>query len=433
MNIVDLILKKRDGKELSRKELHFFVQGVVNNSIPDYQISAMLMAIYFSSLNDQETANLTMEMAHSGDTFDLSSVPGIKVDKHSTGGVADTTTLILAPLVASLDIPVVKMSGRGLGFSGGTLDKLDAIPGFRSCVSYEEAISFAKNSGIVLMSQTENLTPADQKLYALRDVTGTVENMPLIASSIMSKKIASGADAIVLDVKCGSGAFMKDLSSAKALAEEMVSIGRLVNRQVKAVISSMEQPLGNHIGNALEVEEAIEILKGNCKGDLLDVSLTLGAYMVVLAKKASTVEEARFLLKKNIENGKGLEKFRQLILQQKGNPAFLENYSLLPRSTVSYPVFSSQKGYLSHFNTAFIGRASLETGAGRISKTDQIDYGAGIQLKKRIGDFVEEGELLALFHASTLEKCENAAYYFHQSLTFSPEPPEKPLLILETI
>lgn len=320
MNIVDLIIKKRDGGRLTKEEIEFFVNGVVDSSIPDYQVSAMLMAIYFQNLDNEETSELTMAMANSGDTFDLSSVEGIKVDKHSTGGVADTTTLILAPLVASCGVPVVKMSGRGLGFSGGTLDKLESIPGFNIAVSETQALEFAKKSGIVLMSQTDTLTPADKKLYALRDVTGTVENIPLIAGSIMSKKIAAGADAIVLDVKCGSGAFMKDYDSAVALAETMAGIGRSVGREVTAVISGMDQPLGMNIGNSLEVIEAIEILKGNVAGDLLEVSLTLGSYMLMSAKKVSTFEEGKNMLLENISNGKGLEKFRELLIQQGGNP-----------------------------------------------------------------------------------------------------------------
>ena len=293
MNIVDLIIKKRDGFKLTKEEIEFFIKGVSDDSLPDYQISAMLMAMLLRGMDDEETSILTLAMATSGDTFDLSPVKGIKVDKHSTGGVADTTTLVLAPLVASLGIPVVKMSGRGLGFSGGTLDKLESIPGFNISVSYEDAIKYANESNIVVMSQTANLTPADKKLYALRDVTGTVDSIPLIIGSIMSKKIAAGADAIVLDVKCGSGAFMQDIDSARKLAKGMQKIGESLGRKVIAVISSMDQPLGNYIGNALEVIEAIEVLKGNVKGDLLEVVLTLGSNMVVSAGKAETEEEAR--------------------------------------------------------------------------------------------------------------------------------------------
>ena len=315
-----------------------------------------------------------MAMANSGDNFDLSSVDGIKVDKHSTGGVADTTTLILAPLVASCGVPVVKMSGRGLGFSGGTLDKLESIPGFKIDITEADALKFAKTSNIVLMSQTDNLTPADKKLYALRDVTGTVENIPLISGSIMSKKIAAGADAIVLDVKCGSGAFMKDYDSAVSLAKTMADIGKSVGREVTAVISSMEQPLGMNIGNSLEVIEAIEILKGNVGGDLLDVALTLGAYMLISAKKADTVESAKQMLADNIANGKGIDKFRELLIQQGGNPEIINDYTLLPLSSEKSEVAAEESGYVYSMNTAEIGRASLETGAGRASKSDNIDF-----------------------------------------------------------
>ena len=288
MNFVDMIIKKREGGKLSKEEIAFFVKGVTDGSLPDYQISAFLMAAFLKGMDTEETACLTMEMAHSGGMFDLSSVEGFKVDKHSTGGVADTTTLVLAPLVASVGVPVVKMSGRGLGFSGGTIDKLESIPGFRVDVSEEEALGFAKAGNIVLMSQTENLTPADKKLYALRDVTGTVDSIPLIAASIMSKKIAAGADGIVLDVKCGSGAFMKDLESAEKLATTMVEMGRHVGRKVTAVISGMDQPLAMNIGNSLEVMEAIHVLKGEVGGNLLEVSLILGANMLLLAGRVKT-------------------------------------------------------------------------------------------------------------------------------------------------
>ena len=283
MNFVDMILKKRDGRRLTPEETAFFVKGVTDGSLPDYQVAAFLMAVFFKGMDAEETASLTMEMARSGSMFDLSGVAGFKADKHSTGGVGDTTTLVLAPLVASVDVPVVKMSGRGLGFSGGTIDKLESIPGFRVDVTEEEAIRFAKESRIVLMSQTGSLTPADKKLYALRDVTGTVDSIPLIAASIMSKKIAAGADGIVLDVKCGSGAFMRDLESAEQLAQVMAEMGERVGRKVTAVISGMDQPLGMNIGNSLEVMEAIDILEGKAGGDLLEVSLTLGAHMLLLA------------------------------------------------------------------------------------------------------------------------------------------------------
>lgn len=433
MNIVDLIIKKRDGGKLTKDEIEFFVSGVVDSSIPDYQTSAMLMAIYFQNLDSEETSDLTMAMANSGDTFDLSSVEGIKVDKHSTGGVADTTTLILAPLVASCGVPVVKMSGRGLGFSGGTLDKLESIPGFNISVTESQALEFAKKSGIVLMSQTDSLTPADKKLYALRDVTGTVESIPLIAGSIMSKKIAAGADAIVLDVKCGSGAFMKDLPSAVALAETMADIGRSVGREVTAVISGMDQPLGMNIGNSLEVIEAIEVLKGRVGGDLLEVSLTLGSLMLIGAKKVKTMDEGKEMLRENIANGKGLAKFRELLIQQGGDPGIIDDYSLLPVSPARLEVKAGADGYIYSMNTAEIGRASLETGAGRASKADPIDFGAGIIMKVRIGDKVKKGDTIAEIYSAVNEKCVSAAAYLRDAVEISDEAPKQPKLILDII
>ena len=433
MNIVDLIIKKRDGGKLTKEEIEFFIKGVTDSSIPDYQVSAMLMAIFFQNLDNEETSELTMAMAHSGGTFDLSSVEGIKVDKHSTGGVADTTTLILAPLVASCGVPVIKMSGRGLGFSGGTLDKLESIPGFKIDVTEKQALEYAKTSGIVLMSQTDNLTPADKKLYALRDVTGTVDNLALISGSIMSKKIAAGADAIVLDVKCGSGAFMKDYPSAVKLAKTMAEIGKSVGRNVTAVISSMDQPLGMNIGNSLEVIEAIEVLKGNVKGDLLDVALTLGAYMLIGAKKVNSVEEGISMLTKNINNGKGLAKFRELLIQQHGNPDIIEDYSLLPLSKAKLEVKADSNGYIYSMNTAEIGRSSLETGAGRASKTDSIDFGSGIIMKVRIGDTVSKGDVIAEIYSATEEKCISAGKYLKDAIEIKAEKPEQPKLILDII
>lgn len=433
MNIVDLIIKKRDGGKLTKEEIEFFIKGVTDSSIPDYQVSAMLMAIFFQNLDNEETSELTMAMAHSGGTFDLSSVEGIKVDKHSTGGVADTTTLILAPLVASCGVPVIKMSGRGLGFSGGTLDKLESIPGFKIDVTEEQALEYAKTSGIVLMSQTDNLTPADKKLYALRDVTGTVDNLALISGSIMSKKIAAGADAIVLDVKCGSGAFMKDYPSAVKLAKTMAEIGKSVGRNVTAVISSMDQPLGMNIGNSLEVIEAIEVLKGNVKGDLLDVALTLGAYMLIGAKKVNSVEEGIAMLTENINNGKGLAKFRELLIQQHGNPDIIEDYSLLPLSKAKLEVRADSDGYIYSMNTAEIGRSSLETGAGRASKTDSIDFGSGIIMKVRIGDTVSKGDVIAEIYSATEEKCISAGKYLKDAIEIKAEKPEQPKLILDII
>lgn len=434
MNFVDSIIKKRDGGKLTKEEIAFFVKGVTDGTLPDYQISALLMAIFLKGMDTEETAQLTMEMAHSGGMFDLSALEGCKVDKHSTGGVADTTTLILAPLVASVDVPVVKMSGRGLGFSGGTIDKLESIPGFRVDVTEEEALRFAQESGIVLMSQTDNLTPADKKLYALRDVTGTVDSIPLIAASIMSKKIAAGADAIVLDVKCGSGAFMKNAADAERLAGIMADMGRHVGRRVTAVISSMAQPLGMYIGNSLEVMEAIEVLKGNVGGDLLEVSLTLGANMLLLAERVQSEEEGKALLLENIRNGKGLAKFKELLTQQGGDVRIIADYSLLPLAEEKWEVKATKSGYLTRMDTAMIGRASQETGAGRMFKGQPLDFGAGIVMKKRTGDVIATGETLAVVYSKSREKCQSAADFLLKAITIEAAPlTEQTPLILKTI
>lgn len=433
MNFVDIIIKKRNGEKLTAEELSFFVKGVTDGSLPDYQISAFLMAAFLKDLDMEETSCLTMEMAHSGDVFDASAIEGFKVDKHSTGGVADTTTLILAPLVASAGVRVVKMSGRGLGFSGGTVDKLESIPGFRVSISEEEAIAFTNDNNLVLMGQTENLAPADKKLYALRDVTGTVDHIPLIAASIMSKKIAAGADGIVLDVKCGSGAFMRDMESAETLASVMVQMGEHVGKKVTAVISGMDQPLGMNIGNSLEVIEAIEVLKGNVGGDLLEVSLTLGAEMLLLAGRVASQEQGKRILRTHITNGMGLEKFRQLLVQQGGNPAIIDDYSLLPLSPCKKTAVAKTSGYISHMDTACIGRASQETGAGRAYKEQPLDFGAGIIMKKRLGDAVEAGEAIAEIYAQTEEKCARAEEYLQKALTIGEAPDELPPLILKIL
>ena len=434
MNFVDIIIKKRDGGKLNAEEINYFVAGVTDGSLPDYQISALLMAILLKGMDAEETAQLTMEMAVSGNTIDLSSVEGFKVDKHSTGGVADTTTLILAPLVASVGVPVVKISGRGLGFSGGTIDKLESIPGFQVNVLEDQALAFARKNGIVVMSQTDDLTPADKKLYAMRDVTGTVDSIPLIAASIMSKKIAAGADGIVLDVKCGSGAFMKDLESAESLAEIMVSMGRRVGRKVTAVISGMDQPLGMYIGNSLEVMEAIEVLKGNVEGDLLEVSLTLGANMLLLAGRVQTETEGKELLMEQIRNGKGLEKFREMIAQQGGDVNIIENYDLLPLSPVKLEVKAERDGYITKMDTAMIGRASQETGAGRMFKGQSLDFGAGIIMKKRTGGAIATGETLAIVYSESKEKCDSAAEFLKKAITIEDKPAaEQPPLIWKII
>ena len=433
MDFQDIIIKKRDKQKLTKEEISFFIQGVTDGSLPDYQISALLMAILLNGMDAEETAQMTMEMAHSGALFDLSSLPGFKVDKHSTGGVGDTTTLILAPLVASLGVPVVKMSGRGLGFSGGTIDKLESIPGFQVGVTEEDALTYGKTSHLVLMSQTDNLTPADKKLYALRDVTGTVDSIPLIAASIMSKKIAAGADGIVLDVKCGSGAFMKTQKDAEALAHIMVEMGQHVGRKVTAIISGMDQPLGMYIGNSLEVMEAMEVLKGNVKGDLLEVSLLLGAHMLLLAGRVQTEAEGKALLQQQIDNVAGIAKFRELLIQQGGNPAIIEQPDLLPLSPCSLEVRAEKSGYLTHMDTAKIGRASQETGAGRAFKEQPLDFGAGIITKKRLGDYVEAGEVLAVIYSAKDEACASAAEIFQSALTISAEKAPLPPLVLNII
>ena len=434
MNIVDIIIKKRNKEKLTKDEMDFFVASVVNDTTADYQISAMLMAMYLNHLDDEETVMLTKAMTYLGKIFDLSEIEGIKVDKHSTGGVGDTTTLILAPLVASTGVPVIKMSGRGLGFSGGTLDKLEAIPGFKCNVCETEAIKYGKKSGIVIMSQSEEITPADRKFYALRDVTGTVDSIPLIVSSIMSKKIAAGADAIVLDIKCGNGAFMKDFASAKELAEKMTEIGKGLNKKVTAIISNMNQPLGKNVGNSLEVIEAIEILKGNISsGDLLEVSLTIGAHMLLNAKKVDTIENGKALLKENIVNKKGLNKLRELIIQQNGNPNVLEDYSLFGTCAFNCHILSEAEGYITAIDTESIGKASIESGAGRKTKSDILDYNAGIITYVRLGDYIKKGEPLVTVYASSKEKCNLSAEYLKTAISIGAIAPQKENLILDII
>jgi len=433
MNFIDIIIKKRNGIKLTEEEINFFIKGVTHDALPDYQISAFLMATFFSSMDAEETALLTTAMVHSGKTFDLSNISGFKVDKHSTGGVADTTTLVLAPLVASCGVPVVKMSGRGLGFSGGTLDKLESIPGFRVDISEKEAIAFANKSHIVILSQTDDLTPADKKLYAMRDVTGTVDSIPLIAASVMSKKIAAGADGIVLDVKCGSGAFMKDLPSAQALGNLMVAMGKHIGKKITAIISSMDQPLGQYIGNRLEVLEALSILKGETKGDLLTLSLELGANMLVLAERVPTIEEGKSLLLQKIETGEGLQTFRELLAQQGGNTDIIDNPSLLTLSSVCTKVISQTEGYLTKINTAELGRAAQKTGAGRTFKDEDLDFGAGIILKYRLGDAIKIGDVLAEIYSNKKTRNDQAKEIIESALSITKRKEDIPPLILDII
>lgn len=400
MRMVDIIEKKRDGKSLSKEEIEFFIKGYTNGNIPDYQASSLAMAIFFQDMNDEERAALTMAMVNSGDVIDLSKINGIKVDKHSTGGVGDTTTLVLAPLVAAVGVPVAKMSGRGLGHTGGTIDKLESIKGFHVEISEEDFIKLVNENQVAVIGQSGNLTPADKKLYALRDVTGTVNSIPLIASSIMSKKIAAGADAIVLDVKTGNGAFMKTLEDAEALAHAMVSIGNNVGRNTMAIISDMSQPLGRAIGNALELKEAIDTLNGKGPEDLTELVLTLGSQMVVLANRANTLEEARQLLNEAIENGSALEKFKTFLENQGGDASVVDAPELLPTATYQIEYKAQSSGVVSELIANEIGVASMMLGAGRQTKEDEIDLSVGIVLNKKVGDVVKEGESLLTIHSN---------------------------------
>ena len=400
MRMIDIIEKKRDGKSLSKEEIEFFIEGYTNGEIPDYQASSLAMAIFFQDMNEEERAHLTMAMVNSGEVIDLSDIEGIKVDKHSTGGVGDTTTLVLAPLVASVGVPVAKMSGRGLGHTGGTIDKLESANGFHVELTEDEFIKLVNENQDAVMGQSGNLTPADKKLYALRDVTGTVNSIPLIASSIMSKKIAAGADAIVLDVKTGSGAFMKTLEDAEALAHAMVSIGNSVGRNTMAIISDMSQPLGNAIGNGLELKEAIETLQGHGPEDLTELVLTLGSQMVVLAKKADNLKDARELLEAAIQSGKALDKFKTFISNQGGDVSVIERPDSLEDAKYKIEYTAQKDGFISEMVANEIGVASMMLGAGRQTKEDIIDLSVGIVLNKKVGDKVNAGESILTIHSN---------------------------------
>lgn len=433
MRMYDIILKKRKGIELTKEEIEFFVKGFTKGEIPDYQASALLMAIFFNKMNKRETADLTMAMVDSGDRIDLSSINGIKVDKHSTGGVGDKTSICLTPLVASLGVPVAKMSGRGLGHTGGTIDKLEAFEGFSVELSEEDFINNANNIGIALTGQTGNIAPADKKLYALRDVTGTVDNMSLIASSIMSKKIASGADAIVLDVKVGDGAFMKTPEDAKLLAKEMVDIGTSVGRKTIGVISDMDQPLGYAIGNSLEVKEAIELLKGNGPKDLLELTLTLGSYMLVCSNTAKTFEEGKELLMKNIENGKGLEKLKDFVKAQGGDTSFIDDTNKLPKAKFIEEVRAKESGYINKIHAEAFGLIAMELGAGRETKESNIDLAVGIVLNKKRDEKVQEGDVLAYIHSNDRNNIERAREKILKNIEIVKEPVEKLPLIYDVV
>lgn len=408
MRMYDLILKKRNGGELSTEEINFFVDRYTNGEIPDYQVAALLMAIYFQKMNKRETSDLTMAMVNSGDILDLSEIHGIKVDKHSTGGVGDTTTLVLGPMVAALGIPVAKMSGRGLGHTGGTIDKLESFDGFSVEMTKDQFINNVNNIKLAVGGQTGDLAPADKKLYALRDVTGTVDNVSLIASSIMSKKIAAGADAIVLDVKVGDGAFMKTPEAARELATEMVEIGKHVGRNTVAIISDMDQPLGFAVGNALEVKEAIETLRGNGPKDLLELCLTLGSNMVVLAGVAKDTDEARKMLMETITSGKAIEKLKEFVTAQGGDASVIDDISNFHNAKYVIPVKATKSGVVSKIHAENIGLVAMELGAGRATKESIIDLAVGIVLEKKRGDKVNEGDIIAYIHADDEEKGKKA-------------------------
>ena len=429
--MIDIIEKKRDGKSLTKEEIEFFVNGYTRGEVPDYQASSLAMAIFFQDMNDEERAALTMSMVNSGEKIDLSDINGIKVDKHSTGGVGDTTTLVLAPLVAAVGVPVAKMSGRGLGHTGGTIDKLESVKGFNVEISEKDFIKLVNDNQVAVIGQSGNLTPADKKLYALRDVTGTVNSIPLIASSIMSKKIAAGADAIVLDVKTGSGAFMKTLDDAEALAHAMVRIGNNVGRNTMAIISDMSQPLGNAVGNSLELKEAIATLKGNGPKDLTELVLTLGSQMVVLAEQATSLDEARQMLIDAIKTGKALNKFKTFLSNQGGDDSIVDSPEKLPSAKYQVEFKAKKDGYITEIIANEIGVASMMLGAGRQTKEDVIDLGVGIVLNKKVGEHVEKGENILTIHTNTKE-IDDILYKLDNSITIESKG-EAPTLIHKII
>ncbi len=432
MRMVDLIEKKRDGRELTEEEISFIINGYTDGSIPDYQISAFTMAVFFQGMTEKERADLTMAMVHSGDVIDLSAIEGIKVDKHSTGGVGDTTTLVLGPLVAAVGVPVAKMSGRGLGHTGGTIDKLEAVKGFHVEIDKEEFIKLVNKNKVAVIGQSGNLTPADKKLYALRDVTATVNSIPLIASSIMSKKIAAGADAICLDVKTGAGAFMKSLDDSRELAEAMVRIGNNVGRKTMAIISDMSQPLGYAIGNALEVKEAIDTLKGHGPDDLTELCLTLGSQMVYLAEKADSIETAREMLEEAIKSGKALETFKLFLESQGGDSSVVDEPERLPQAQYKLELPAKESGYVAEITADSIGTAAMVLGAGRATKESEIDLAVGLVLNKKIGDKVEAGESLVTIYSNT-ENVDDVKERLYEHIKVTNQKVDAPELIYEVI
>lgn len=433
MNMVDIITKKRDGGELTPEEICFFIDNYVKDRIPDYQASALLMAIYFRGLSRAETFALTEAMEFSGDVEDLSDLPGVKVDKHSTGGVGDKTTLVVAPVAAAAGVTVAKMSGRGLGFTGGTADKLEAIPGFRTRLEPAEFHRQLEELGLAVITQTGSITPADKKIYALRDVTGTVESPGLIASSIMSKKLAAGSDGIVLDVKCGSGALLKDLAEAENMADLMIDIGRKAGRKMVAVISDMSQPLGRAVGNALEVEEAVQVLKGGGPEDLRQLCLELAGEMIRIGGRAESFEEGKETARQVLSDGRALEKFRQMVRCQGGDDRIVEEPERMGSSRYSRDVLAGRTGFIAETDTREIGRASQHLGAGRLRKEDEIDFTAGIRMHVRIGNFVKEGDVLATLYGADSRRLEEAEIIMEAAIRISAEPTAPPKLIQKII
>ena len=429
MLMTDLIAAKRDGGRLSAEEIDFMVQGYTRGEIPDYQMSAMCMAILLRGMDDEETLDLTMSMMRSGEVLDLSAIKGVKADKHSTGGVGDKTSLILCPMVAACGLKIAKMSGRGLGHTGGTIDKLESFPGYDTGISDEQFIENVNRVGIAITSPTADIDPADKKLYALRDVTGTVPSIPLIVSSIMSKKLAAGADVIVLDVKCGGGAFMKTEERARELARNLTRIGNMAGRKTSAVITDMDQPLGCAVGNALEVREAISVLSGEAGGDLLELCLTLGSCMLVSAGFAEDDEQARAALSESIRSGKALEKLAELVEAQGGDADAVYEPSMLPAAEIRLEVPSAETGYVSHIDAEKVGLVSMHLGGGRATKESSIDLAVGVVLHKKLGERVEIGESLGTVHANDADKAQQAAELLRGCFTLSTEPVERPAFI----
>ena len=433
MNILEIIEKKREKKELTKDEIEYFINGYVDGKIADYQAAALVMAIFLNGMTKQETTDLTIAMANSGEILDLSKLNKIIVDKHSTGGVGDKVSICLLPLVASLGVPVAKMSGRGLGFTGGTVDKMESIPGYKTSIDIDKFIENVQNVGISMISQTLNLAPADKKLYALRDSISCVESIPLIASSIMSKKIASGAEKIVLDVTVGKGAFMKNIEDAEKLANEMIEIGKLANREVVCVLTSMDEPLGKAVGNNLEVKEAIHFLKGDMPQDLKEVVLELGAYMIKLAGLGENLEENKKQMLENIQNGKAFNKLKQMVQNQGGDISYLENTDKFEKAQFTEEILASQDGYIQEINAEEIGKVACNLGAGRIKKEDNIDYAVGIELDKKVGTKVQKGEILGKIHANDTTKLEIAKKQLNDIIKISPEYCKKIQTIIEKI